>query len=230
MSEGCRPSSSDRAPETVRTSGSSSRSPSRRRLRSAGMDIIRSRKCRSAPCASRSTRKRSRRRAPRSSTELIVRETGFGASGSGGEALGIPESLRSTGARRSTENVLILNDVVRSLSKRDAPRFCSPNGRTTSSTSPLVWRMLHAASSSSFQGGMGAKADRAVRAQLEGDPCKGAAPRSSRLGDTSARDSTTPVSTRSSWRCPYRGKAPSFSYTGRLHRLHPGKREVRIFD
>lgn len=76
---------------------------------------------------------------------------------------------------------------------------------------------------------MGAKADRAVRAQLEAISSNEerlllATGRYIGEGFDDARLDTLFLALPVSW------KGTLVQYTGRLHRLHPGKREVRIFD
>ncbi|HVW25629.1 MAG TPA: hypothetical protein VHC69_09680 [Polyangiaceae bacterium] len=80
-----------------------------------------------------------------------------------------------------------------------------------------------------LQGGMGAKEDRAVRQQLKAIP-----PSDGRLllatgryigeGFDDARLDTLFLALPISW------KGTLMQYAGRLHRLHPAKREVRIYD
>jgi superfamily II DNA or RNA helicase len=80
-----------------------------------------------------------------------------------------------------------------------------------------------------LQGGMGAKAHRAVRAQLAAIPANEerlvlATGRYIGEGFDDARLDTLFLAMPVSW------KGTLVQYTGRLHRLHPGKSEVRIFD
>jgi hypothetical protein len=80
-----------------------------------------------------------------------------------------------------------------------------------------------------LQGGMGAKAHRAVQAQLAGIPSSEerlvlATGRYIGEGFDDARLDTLFLAMPVSW------KGTLVQYTGRLHRLHPGKRVVRIFD
>ena len=80
-----------------------------------------------------------------------------------------------------------------------------------------------------LQGGMGVKADRAVRAQLDAIPSNEerlllATGRYIGEGFDDARLDTLFLALPVSW------KGTLVQYTGRLHRPHPAKREVRIFD
>jgi superfamily II DNA or RNA helicase len=80
-----------------------------------------------------------------------------------------------------------------------------------------------------LQGGMGAKARRAVLAQLAAIPANEerlvlATGRYIGEGFDDARLDTLFLAMPVSW------KGTLVQYTGRLHRLHPGKTEVRIFD
>jgi superfamily II DNA or RNA helicase len=80
-----------------------------------------------------------------------------------------------------------------------------------------------------LQGGMGAKAHRAVRAQLAAIPANEerlvlATGRYIGEGFDDARLDTLFLAMPVAW------KGTLVQHTGRLHRLHPGKSEVRIFD
>jgi superfamily II DNA or RNA helicase len=156
---------------------------------------------------------------------LIVRETGFGASGSE-EKLGI-QSLYAALARDEARNVLILNDIVRSLEEGRSPVLLTER---KDHVEYFAARLAHVARHLVIlQGGMGAKADRAVRAQLEAIPANEqrlvlATGRYIGEGFDDARLDTLFLALPVSW------KGTLVQYTGRLHRLHPAKREVRIFD
>jgi superfamily II DNA or RNA helicase len=156
---------------------------------------------------------------------LIVRETSYRASASR-EKNGIQELYASL-ARDEARNVLILNDVVRALEEGRSPILLTERKEHLEyfrSRLERVARHLVV-----LQGGMGAKADRAVRAQLEAIPQDEerlllATGRYIGEGFDDARLDTLFLALPVSW------KGTLVQYTGRLHRLHPGKREVRIFD
>jgi hypothetical protein len=122
---------------------------------------------------------------------------------------------------------MILNDVIRALEERRSPillRERKDHLEFFASRLARIARNLVV-----LHGGKRAKADREARAQLDAIRRTGSGS-FSRPDDTSARDSTTRGSIRSSSRCHISWKGTLVQYTGRLHRLHPEKREVRIFD
>ena len=122
---------------------------------------------------------------------------------------------------------MILNDVVGALEQGRSPILLTERKDHLEYFANRLRRV--ARHLVVLQGGMGAKADRAVRAQLDAIP-----PNVERLvlatgryigeGFDDARLDTLFLALPVSW------KGTLVQYTGRLHRLHPAKREVRIFD
>lgn len=155
---------------------------------------------------------------------LIARETSYRTSSR--EKLGIQE-LYAGLSRDEARNVLILNDVVRALEEGRSPILLTERKEHLEYFRNRLERV--ARHLVVLQGGMGAKADRAVRAQLEAIPQDQerlllATGRYIGEGFDDARLDTLFLALPVSWR------GTLVQYTGRLHRLHPGKREVRIFD
>jgi superfamily II DNA or RNA helicase len=156
---------------------------------------------------------------------LVVRETTFRPSGSGGEA-GI-QDLYAGLARDEARNAIILHDVVSALEEGRSPILLTERKEHLEYFASRLERV--ARNLVVLQGGMGAKVNQAVRAQLDAIP-----PNEERLllatgryigeGFDDSRLDTPFLALPVSW------KGTLVQYTGRLHRLHPGKREVRIFD
>jgi len=156
---------------------------------------------------------------------LVVRETAFRMSSSE-NAPGI-QAIYAALAMDETRNEMILNDVVRALNDGRSPILLTERrdhleyfaGRLQRVARHLVV----------LQGGMGAKVHRTVQAQLATIPASEerlvlATGRYIGEGFDDARLDTLFLAMPVSW------KGTLVQYTGRLHRLHPGKSEVQIFD
>jgi superfamily II DNA or RNA helicase len=156
---------------------------------------------------------------------LIVRETSFRTAGLG-ERVSI-QDLYAALARDEARNAMILNDVLHALEEGRSPILLTER---KDHLDFFASRLRHVARNLVvLQGGKGAKLDREVRARLNAIP-----PDAERLllatgryigeGFDDARLDTLFLALPVSW------KGTLVQYTGRLHRLHPRKREVRIFD
>ena len=156
---------------------------------------------------------------------LVVRETGFSSSGMP-EVAGIQE-LYAALAADQRRNDLIFDDVVHALEEKRSPILLTERrdhlehlaSRLQSFTRHLI--VLH--------GGMRPKARREVIARLAAIPdweerLLIATGRYIGEGFDDARLDTLFLALPVSW------KGTLIQYTGRLHRLHPGKAEVRIYD
>jgi superfamily II DNA or RNA helicase len=156
---------------------------------------------------------------------LIVRETGFRTTATDAKA-GIQE-LYSALARDETRNTLIFNDVARALDNGRSPIVLTER---TDHLEYFARRLDRVARHLVvLRGGMGARADRAVRAQLAAIPAHQervllATGRYIGEGFDDARLDTLFLTLPVSW------KGTLVQYAGRLHRMHPGKRDVQIFD
>jgi superfamily II DNA or RNA helicase len=157
--------------------------------------------------------------------KLIVRETGFSAGGVSEDA-GIQDLYAALSADEH-RNDLIFNDVVRALEEKRSPILLTERrdhlehfaNRLHGFTRHLV--VLH--------GGMKPKERRDVVAELAAIPDGEerlliATGRYIGEGFNDPRLDTLFLALPVSW------KGTLIQYTGRLHRLHPGKAEVRIYD
>lgn len=156
---------------------------------------------------------------------LVVRETAFHTTGFADKV--VIQDLYAALARDEVRNAMILNDVVRALEKGRSPILLTERKDHLEYFASHLERV--ARNLIVLQGGQGVKADREVRAQLAA-----IRPNEERLllatgryigeGFDDARLDTLFLALPVSW------KGTLVQYTGRLHRLHPGKREVCIFD
>ncbi len=152
---------------------------------------------------------------------LIVRETNFTA---GGASI---QSIYAALASDEVRNELILDDVIGALKEGRSPIVLTERKEHLAffeaRLRPLAKHLVV------LQGGMGAKANRVAREQLGSIPASHerlllATGRYIGEGFDDPRLDTLFLTMPVSW------KGTLVQYTGRLHRLHPGKREVRLYD
>lgn len=157
--------------------------------------------------------------------KLVVRETGFSSNGMP-EGAGIQELYAALAADQH-RNDLIFDDVVRALEERRSPILLTERRDHLEHFAEKLQRftrhlvVLH--------GGMKPKERRGVIEQLASIPNGEerlliATGRYIGEGFDDARLDTLFLALPVSW------KGTLIQYTGRLHRLHPGKTEVRIYD
>ncbi len=156
---------------------------------------------------------------------LLVRETAFHANG-WGEAGGI-QRLYGALAADSARNDLILDDVIRAVDEGRSPILLTE--RTTQLdyfAERLPRAVRHVVV---LRGGMTQKTQREVAARIAGIPNTEervvlATGRYIGEGFDDVRLDTLFLAMPVSW------KGTLVQYAGRLQRLHPGKREIRIYD
>lgn len=156
---------------------------------------------------------------------LIVRETSFRLEGGGSES-GIQEIYAALAADEA-RNRLILDDVLHALEEGRSPILLTERrDHLEYFAEQLCGFVRHLVV---LQGGMTAKERRELGARLAAVPDEGerlvlATGRYIGEGFDDRRLDTLVLAMPVSW------KGTLVQYTGRLHRLHPRKSEVRIFD
>jgi len=156
--------------------------------------------------------------------KLVVRETGFKASSEGTPAI---QELYAALATDEKRNRLILDDVIQALEQGASPILLTERKDHLEYFADQLIRFTgHLVV---LQGGMSTKERRGAREQLAAIPNHEerlvlATGRYIGEGFDDARLDTLFLALPVSW------KGTLIQYAGRLHRLHPGKAEVRIFD
>jgi hypothetical protein len=155
---------------------------------------------------------------------LIVRETSFKTSS---EALPSIQELYASLAADAKRNQLILDDVIGALERGRSPILLTERKDHLEYFSARLTKIVRHVVV--LQGGMTASARREVKARLAAVPDTEerlilATGRYIGEGFDDARLDTLFLALPVSWR------GTLIQYTGRLHRLHPAKQEVRIFD
>jgi superfamily II DNA or RNA helicase len=155
---------------------------------------------------------------------LIVRETGFKTSS---EAPPSIQALYAALAADAKRNLLILDDVVQALEQRRSPILLTERKDHLEYFSAKLKKIVRHVVV--LQGGMSSSVRREVKAQIAAIPDTEerlilATGRYIGEGFDDARLDTLFLALPVSW------KGTLIQYAGRLHRLHPAKQEVRIFD
>jgi len=155
---------------------------------------------------------------------LVVRETGFKVSCDEQPSI---QALYTTLAADAKRNELILNDLIGALEQRRSPILLTERKDHLEYFAEQVSKIARYVVV--LQGGMGVLARREVTRQLAAIPDADervilATGRYIGEGFDDARLDTLFLALPVSW------KGTLIQYAGRLHRLHPAKQEVRIFD
>jgi superfamily II DNA or RNA helicase len=156
--------------------------------------------------------------------KLVVRQTGFKTSSETPPSI---QELYAALAADEKRNRLILDDVIQALEEGRSPILLTE--RKDHLEYFAVQLEKFARHLVVLQGGMGVKERREVKERLAAIPNREerlvlATGRYIGEGFDDARLDTLFLALPVSW------KGTLIQYTGRLHRLHPGKTEVRIFD
>lgn len=156
--------------------------------------------------------------------KLVVRETGFKMSNDKTPSI---QDLYAALASDGKRNRLILDDVIQSLEQGRSPILLTERKDHLEYFAAQLEKL--ARHLVVLQGGMGTKERREVKVRLAAIPDSEerlvlATGRYIGEGFDDARLDTLFLALPVSW------KGTLIQYTGRLHRLHPAKKEVRIFD
>jgi superfamily II DNA or RNA helicase len=156
---------------------------------------------------------------------LIARETSFRTAR--GDALPSIQELYAELAADAKRNELILDDVIHALDEKRSPILLTERRDHLEYFAARLTKVARHVVV--LQGGMGAKERRKIKEQLaaihpDEERLVLATGRYVGEGFDDARLDTLFLALPVSW------KGTLIQYTGRLHRLHPGKTEVRIFD